>query len=122
MKTKKKNDTLQAVIESFNAKCNREDDVYCEVFFWAYSVLLKSLQLTVTQCSGEAMARLRPVGAMAMDSATVLFWMASRAARMSVQAAIIRCSCEGMARLWPVGAMAMDSATLLRLMAGCAEL
>ena len=55
MKTKKKNDTLQAVIESFNAKCNREDDVYCEVFFWAYSVLLKSLQLTVSKLELQAL-------------------------------------------------------------------
>ena len=55
MKTKKKNDTLQAVIESFNAKCNREDDVYCEVFFWAYSVLLKSLQLTVSKLDLQAL-------------------------------------------------------------------
>jgi hypothetical protein len=54
MKTKKKNDTLQAVIESFNGKCNREDDVYCEVFFWAYTVLLKSLQLTVSKLELQA--------------------------------------------------------------------
>lgn len=54
MKTKKKNDTLQTVIESFNSKCNREDDVYCEVFFWAYTVLLKSLQLTVSKLELQA--------------------------------------------------------------------
>ena len=53
MKTKKKNDTLQAVIESFYAKCNREDDVYFEVFFWAYTVLLKSLQLTVSKLTSS---------------------------------------------------------------------
>ena len=49
VKTRKKNDTLQVVIESFNAKFNQDDDVYGEVFFWAYSVLLQSLQLTVTR-------------------------------------------------------------------------
>ena len=49
VKTRKKNDTLQVVIESFSAKCNQDDDVYCNVFFWAYSVLLKSLQLTVSK-------------------------------------------------------------------------
>jgi hypothetical protein len=49
VKTRKKNDTLQAVIESFNAKFNQDDDVYGKVFFWAYTVLLKSLQLTVSK-------------------------------------------------------------------------
>jgi hypothetical protein len=49
VKTRKKNDTLQAVIESFNAKFNQDDDVYGKVFFWAYNVLLKSLQLTVSK-------------------------------------------------------------------------
>jgi hypothetical protein len=49
VKTRKKNDTLQAVIESFNAKFNHDDDVYGKVFLWAYSVLLKSLQLTVSK-------------------------------------------------------------------------
>ena len=49
VKTRKKNDTLQAVIESFNAKFNQDDDVYGNVFFWAYTVLLKSLQLTVSK-------------------------------------------------------------------------
>jgi hypothetical protein len=47
VKTRKKNDTLQALIESFNAKCNQEDDVYALVFLWAYRVLLQSLQKTV---------------------------------------------------------------------------
>ena len=49
VKTRKKNDTLQVVIECFNDKFNRDDDVYCRVFFWAYNVLLKSLQLTVAK-------------------------------------------------------------------------
>jgi hypothetical protein len=49
VKTRKKSDTLQVVIESFNDKFNRDDDVYCSVFFWAYNVLLKSLQLTVSK-------------------------------------------------------------------------
>lgn len=49
VKTRKKNDTLQVVIECFNEKFNQDDDVYCRVFFWAYNVLLKSLQLTVSK-------------------------------------------------------------------------
>jgi len=49
VKTRRKNDTLQVVIESFNAKYNQDDDVYGQVFFWAYNVLLKSLQLTVSR-------------------------------------------------------------------------
>ncbi len=49
VKTRKKSDTLQVVIESFNTKFNQDDDVYCNVFFWAYNVLLKSLQLTVAK-------------------------------------------------------------------------
>jgi hypothetical protein len=46
-KNRKKNDTLQTLIESFNAKCNQKDDVYAGVFLWAYNVLLQSLQMTV---------------------------------------------------------------------------
>jgi hypothetical protein len=49
VKTRKKNDTLQVVIENFNARFNQDDDVYGRVFFWAYNVLLKSLQLTVSK-------------------------------------------------------------------------
>ena len=49
VKTRKKNDTLQVVIESFNDKFNQDDDVYGQVFFWAYNVLLRSLQLTVSR-------------------------------------------------------------------------
>lgn len=49
VKTRKKNDTLHVVIESFNAKFNQDDDVYGQVFLWAYNVLLKSLQLTVSR-------------------------------------------------------------------------
>jgi hypothetical protein len=49
VKTRKKNDTLQVVIECFNDKFNQDDDVYCRVFYWAYNVLLKSLQLTVAK-------------------------------------------------------------------------
>ena len=40
--------TLHVVIESFNAKVNQHD-VCCQVFFWAYNVLLRSLQLTVSR-------------------------------------------------------------------------
>jgi hypothetical protein len=47
VKNRKKNDTLQTLIESFNAKCNQKDDVYAVVFMWAYAVLLQSLQMTV---------------------------------------------------------------------------
>jgi len=49
MKTRKKNDTLQVVIEQFNEKYNQDDDVYGKVFSWAYHVLLRSLQLTVSK-------------------------------------------------------------------------
>jgi hypothetical protein len=49
MKTRKKNDTLQVVIEQFNEKHNQDDDVYSKVFSWAYHVLLRSLQLTVSK-------------------------------------------------------------------------
>jgi hypothetical protein len=38
---------LQAVIEAFNGKFNQADDVYCGIFFWAYTVLVKTLQLSV---------------------------------------------------------------------------
>jgi hypothetical protein len=47
VKTTKRNESLQAVIESFNVKFNQADDVYCSIFFWAYTVLVKTLQLSV---------------------------------------------------------------------------
>jgi hypothetical protein len=49
VKTTKSSENLQAVIEAFNAKFNQADDVYSGIFFWAYTVLLKTLQLSVTK-------------------------------------------------------------------------
>jgi hypothetical protein len=49
VKTTKRNESLQAVIEAFNAKYNHADDVYSGIFFWAYTVLVKTLQLSVTK-------------------------------------------------------------------------
>jgi hypothetical protein len=47
VKTTKRSDSLQSVIEAFNAKYNQDDDVYTNIFFWAYSVLVQTLQLSV---------------------------------------------------------------------------
>ena len=49
VKTTKRSESLQSVIEAFNVKYNQTDDVYCDIFFWAYNVLLKTLQLSVTK-------------------------------------------------------------------------
>jgi len=49
VKTTKRIDSLQSVIETFNAKYNHADDVYSGIFFWAYSVLVKTLQLSVAK-------------------------------------------------------------------------
>ena len=49
VKTTKRSESLQAVIEAFNANFNQADDVYSGIFFWAYTVLLKTLQLSVTK-------------------------------------------------------------------------
>jgi len=47
VKTTKRSESLQAVIEAFNVKYNGADDVYSGIFFWAYSVLVETLQLSV---------------------------------------------------------------------------
>jgi len=47
VKTKKRNESLQSVIEAFNAKFNRDDDLYSGIFLWAYTVLVKTLQMSV---------------------------------------------------------------------------
>ena len=49
VKTTKRSESLQAVIEAFNAKFNQADDVYSGIFFWAYNVLVQTLQLSVTK-------------------------------------------------------------------------
>ncbi len=49
VKTTKRNESLQAVIEAFNVKFNQADDVYSGIFFWAYNLLVKTLQLSVTK-------------------------------------------------------------------------
>ena len=54
VKTTKRSESLQAVIEAFNAKFNQADDVYCGIFFWAYTVLLKTLQLSVSKLRLQA--------------------------------------------------------------------
>ena len=54
VKTTKRSESLQSVIEAFNAKFNQADDVYCGIFFWAYSVLLKTLQLSVSKLRLQA--------------------------------------------------------------------
>ena len=43
----KRSESLQSVIEVFNAKYNQADDVYSSIFFWAYSVLVETPQLSV---------------------------------------------------------------------------
>jgi hypothetical protein len=35
------------VIETFNVKYNGADDVYNGIFFWAYTVLVETLQISV---------------------------------------------------------------------------
>ena len=47
VKTTKRSESLQAVIEAFNVKYNGADDVYSGIFFWAYTVLVETLQLSV---------------------------------------------------------------------------
>jgi hypothetical protein len=49
VKTKKRSESLQSVIEAFNAKFNSDDDVYSGIFLWAYTVLVKTLQLSVAK-------------------------------------------------------------------------
>jgi hypothetical protein len=49
VKTTKRSESLQCVIEAFNAKFNQADDVYSDIFFWAYTVLVKTLQLSVAK-------------------------------------------------------------------------
>ena len=49
VKTMKRSESLQSVIEAFNLKYNQADDVYSNIFFWAYTVLVKTLQLSVTK-------------------------------------------------------------------------
>jgi len=54
VKTTKRSDSLQSVIEAFNAKYNHDDDVYTNIFFWAYSVLVQTLQLSVKKLRLQA--------------------------------------------------------------------
>lgn len=49
VKTKKRSESLQSVIEAFNAKFNRDDDVYNGIYLWAYTVLVQTLQLSVAK-------------------------------------------------------------------------
>ena len=54
VKTRKRSESLQSVIEAFNAKFNHADDVYNGIFFWAYDLLLKTLQLSVAKLRVQA--------------------------------------------------------------------
>ena len=49
VKTTKRNESLQCVIETFNVHYNQDDDVYSGIFLWAYTVLVKTLQLSVAK-------------------------------------------------------------------------
>jgi hypothetical protein len=49
VKTTKRSESLQSVIEAFDVKYNQADDVYSGIFLWAYTVLVKTLQLSVTK-------------------------------------------------------------------------